>query len=61
MLPQAPPRLVARIDMLLAAPHDAAFQPLHHLEGAVLELLSQHRPEVDLQAARHRRTYFTPG
>lgn len=60
LLPLAPPRLAARIDTLLAAPHQAAFSQLHQLEGEVLALLAHHRPQVNLEAAQQRRTLFTP-
>ena len=60
LLPLAPPRLAARIDTLLAAPHQAAFSQLHQLEGEVLALLARHRPQFDLEAAHQRRRLFTP-
>jgi hypothetical protein len=60
LLRLAPADLGARIDSLLAAPHRQAFAQLHALEGEVLDLLAVHRPEVDLAAARQRRTLFTP-
>lgn len=56
----APPRLAERIDALLAAPAPAAFAELHALEGEVLDLVARHRPEVDVAAARQRRTAFVP-
>lgn len=60
LLPLAPPQLAARIDTLLAAPHEAAFSQLYLLEGDVLALLAEHLPQVDLQAALDRRMHFTP-
>jgi hypothetical protein len=60
LLAIAPAQLAARIDTLLAAPHEAALSQLHHLEGEVLDLVSQHRPQVALDAARQRRTHFQP-
>lgn len=59
-LSRAPERLAERMDTLLSAPPMQAFTLLHELEGEVLALIAQHRPEVDLAAAQQRRTLFPP-
>lgn len=60
LLRLAPARLSERMDALLAAPPLQAFALLHELEGEVLGLVAQHRPEVDLATARQRRALFPP-
>jgi hypothetical protein len=57
----APPVLAARIDALLSAPPAEAFDALHALEGEVLDLVADARPEIDLQAARRRHAGYTAG
>jgi len=57
----APPALASRIDTLLQAPLPQAFDQLHALEGEVLALLAQHRPEVDVAPALARRAGYAAG
>jgi hypothetical protein len=55
----APPNLVDRIEALLVAPLPEAFKALYALDGEVLALLATHAPQIDLSAARERRTRFS--
>jgi hypothetical protein len=51
----APPRLAERIEALLAAPPQEAFDALFALEGEVLDLVAAQMPDVALDALRQRR------
>jgi hypothetical protein len=55
----APPQLADRIEALLVAPQPEAFTALYTLDGEVLALLAEHAPQIDLSAARDRRTRFS--
>lgn len=54
----APPLLADRVQALLEAPLAQAFDALFVLEGEVLDLLAAHAPQIDLGAARERRTRY---
>jgi hypothetical protein len=54
----APPALAERIEALLAAPPREAFNALHRLEGEVLDLVATRWPEIELGAARQRRSAY---
>lgn len=54
----APPALAERIEALLAAPPGEAFDALHRLEGEVLDLVATRWPEIELGAARQRRSAY---
>jgi hypothetical protein len=55
----APPDCVERVEALLVAPLAEAFTMLYGLDGEVLALLAAHAPQIDLSAARERRTKFS--
>lgn len=54
----APSQLADRVQALLEAPLAPAFDALFALEGEVLDLLAAHAPQIDLSAARDRRTRY---
>jgi hypothetical protein len=54
----APPQLADRLQTLLEAPLASALDALFVLEGEVLDLLAAHAPQIDLAAARDRRTRY---